>query len=63
MIMPYSSMPMEQYTSTVNKPNLLTGEGCGHYRPLDRERKKKGYHKAKHDMVKMAKNSRRRNRT
>lgn len=44
------------------KPNLITGEGHGHYRPLTRKKKKKGYYKAQHKKSKMVKDTKRRNR-
>lgn len=43
-------------------PNLKTGEGHGHYRPLSREKLKKNFHKYVRDKKKMSKKSRRRNR-
>lgn len=44
------------------KPNLRTGEGHGHYRPLSRKKPEKGCHKKKHVKTKMTKKSKRRNR-
>ena len=44
-------------------PNLRTGEGHGHYRAWTREKLEKGYHKKKRLRAKMAKKSKRRNRT
>lgn len=46
----------------VEKPNLKTGVGHGHYRPPSREKREKGFHKHKHVKSKMAKTSRRKNR-
>ena len=47
----------------VVKPNLRTGEGHGHYRPLSRKKPEKGCHRKKQIKAKMAKRSKRRNRT
>jgi hypothetical protein len=50
------------YNRPVPVPNLKTGVGHGHPRG-NRERPEKGHHKKKHLKKKMAKQSRRRNRT
>lgn len=44
------------------EPDLITGVGHGHYRPVNREKPKANAYKRKHKKIKMAKNSRRRNR-
>lgn len=57
----YCSVNDFELPSTI-VPNLKTGEGHGHYRPLSREQLKKNFHKHVHDKKKMSKKSRRRNR-
>ena len=44
------------------RPNLLTGEGHGHFRPLDRHRQEKNKIKKLRKRTKIKKESKRRNR-
>lgn len=44
------------------EPNPITGEGHGHYRPLTREKPPKNHRKHKRAKIKMASQSRRKNR-
>ena len=57
----YLSVNDFELPSTV-VPNLKTGEGHGHYRPLFRNKVKCDYHKHIHNKRKIVKRSRRRNR-
>lgn len=47
---------------TIDKKNLITGEGHGHYRPFEREKTERCHKQKKKNANKMAKQSRRRNR-
>lgn len=46
----------------IPKPNLITGEGHGHFRTPDREKPKKNHKQLKRNKRKQAKKSKQRNR-